>query len=167
MYNEVNQLYVYIYPLPLGPASPTLAPPPIQPSREAGHGAGGGSWSYWNQQEWKLREGTFSVLWCCSFKRIGQTLIVLFCFHSLSFFLSQDMSLITKFHNTMPVGDNGAPVSGQETRKGGGKMYPLVHFTPGKMYQEDCKWQRFKKETSQICFWIPGLTLCRWGPDSN
>ena len=63
----------------------------------------------------------------------------------------------------MPVGDNGAPVSGQETRKGGGKMYPvvhftpgkmypLVHFTPGKMYQKDCKWQRFKKETSQICF---------------
>ena len=98
--------------------------PPIQPSHEAGRGAGGGSWSYWNQQEWKLREGTFSVLWCCSFKRIGQTLIVLFCFHSLSFFLNQDMSLITKFHNTMPVGDNGAPVSGQETRKGGAKCTP-------------------------------------------
>ena len=27
MYNEVNQLYVYIYPLPLGPPSPTLPPP--------------------------------------------------------------------------------------------------------------------------------------------
>ena len=30
LYNEVNQLYVYLYPLPLGPPSPPTPFPPIQ-----------------------------------------------------------------------------------------------------------------------------------------
>lgn len=142
-------------PLPLSLFS--CAPVP----RQSGCGGGGGSFSYWNQQEWNVREGNFSVLRGCSFKRIGQTLIVLFCFvlFSLSVLLLFEPEYESNHKIPQQCGIIRAPSFWPGNQKGWGQRT--------KKYQEDCMGHGFRKETSQICFWTPGLTLCRWGLDSN